>query len=139
MLIKLGSTHNFIKKKLATLLNCFIYLALEFQVLIADGGTVSCSGKCHSIKLSMADYQLDTPMYVISMGAIDIVLGVQWLTTLGTIEMNFQEIFMRFPSQGKVVELRGLKEKFPHMVSSYQMQKFLKKGIDGFVAHLCSL
>ena len=36
VLIDLGSTHNFINKKLATLLNCFIYLALEFQVLIVD-------------------------------------------------------------------------------------------------------
>ena len=60
-------------KKLATLLNCFIYPTPEFQVLIIDGGTVSCSGKCHSIKLSMGDYQLDTPMYAISMGATDIV------------------------------------------------------------------
>jgi hypothetical protein len=94
VLIDSGSTHNFINKKLATCLNCFIYPAPEFQVLIADGGTVSCSGKCHSIKLSMGDYQLDTPMYAISMGAADIVLGVQWLTTLGTIEMNFQELFM---------------------------------------------
>ena len=44
----------------------------------------------------MGDYQLDTPMYAISMGAADIVLGVQWFTTLGIIEMNFQELFMRF-------------------------------------------
>ena len=71
-----------------------MYPALVFQVLIADGGTISCSGKCHSIKSSMGDYQLDTPMYAISMGAADIVLGIQCLTTLGTIEMNFQKLFM---------------------------------------------
>ena len=61
----------------------------------------------------MGDYQLDTPIYVISMGAKNIFLGVQWLTTLGTTEMNFQELFMQFKSKGKVVELRGLKEKSP--------------------------
>ena len=60
-------------------------------------------------------------MYVISMGAMDIVLGVQWLTTLGKIEMNFQELFMQFKSKGKLVELRGLEEKSPQMVSSHQM------------------
>ena len=96
ILIDLGSTHNFINKKLATLLNSFNNLNPKFQILITYGGTFSCSRKCHSIKLSMGDYQLDTPMYVISMGAADIILGVQWLTTLGTIEMNFQELFMRF-------------------------------------------
>ena len=30
VLIELGSTHNFINKKLETLLNCFIYLVPEF-------------------------------------------------------------------------------------------------------------
>ena len=44
----------------------------------------------------MGDYQLDTPMYAISMGAADIVLEVQWLTTLGIVKMKFQELFMRF-------------------------------------------
>ena len=73
VLIDSSSTHNFINKKLATLLNCFIYPTLEFYVLIVDGGTISYSRKCHSFKLSMGDYQLDTPMYVISMGAADIV------------------------------------------------------------------
>ena len=76
ILIDLGITHNFINKKLATCLNCFIYPAPEFQVLIADGGTVSCLGKCHSIKLSMGDYQLDTPMYAIYMDSTYITLGV---------------------------------------------------------------
>ena len=139
VLIDSGSTHNFINQKLATRLNCFIYPAPEFQVLIADGSIVSCSGKCHSIKLSMGDYQLDTPMYAISMGAVDIVLGVQWLTTLGTIKMNFQDLFMRFQSEGKTIELRGLKEKSPHIVSSHQMQTLLQKGANVFVAQLCSL
>jgi hypothetical protein len=106
---------------LATHLNCFIYLALEFQVLIADGGTISFLGKFHSIKIYMGDYHLDSPMYAISMGATNIILGVQWLTTLGTIEMNFQELFMRFQSEGNTIELRGLKEKSPLIVSSHQM------------------
>ena len=53
--------------------------------------------------------------------------------------MNFQELFMRFQSKGKVVELMGLKAKSPQMVTSHQMQKFLKKGVDGFVAKLCFL
>ena len=99
--------------------------------MIIDGGIVNCSGKCHSIKLSMGDYQLDTLMYVISMGVADIFLGVQWFTALGTTEMNFQELFMWFQSKGKVVELRGLKEKSPKMIISHQMKKLLKKGVDG--------
>jgi hypothetical protein len=45
VLIDSGSTHNFIHYKLAKHLNLFVYLVPEFQVMIADGGTINCSGK----------------------------------------------------------------------------------------------
>jgi hypothetical protein len=41
VLIDSGSTHNFIHYKLAKDLNCFVYPAPEFQVMIADGGTIN--------------------------------------------------------------------------------------------------
>ena len=45
VLIDSDSTHNFIHYKLAKDLNCFVYPAPEFQVMIANGGTINCSGK----------------------------------------------------------------------------------------------
>jgi hypothetical protein len=47
VLIDYGSTHNFIHYKLAKALNCFVYPVPEFEVMIADGGTINCSGKCN--------------------------------------------------------------------------------------------
>jgi hypothetical protein len=47
VLIDSGNTHNFIHYKLAKDLYCFVYPAPEFQVMIADGGTINCSGKCN--------------------------------------------------------------------------------------------
>ena len=76
MLIDCGSTHNFIHCKLAKALNCFIYPAPEFQVMIANGGTINCSGKCHKITLTMGEYVLNSPMLAIPMGGVDVVLGV---------------------------------------------------------------
>ena len=45
VLIDYGSTHNFIHYKLAKALNCFVYLAPEFQVMIVDEATINCLGK----------------------------------------------------------------------------------------------
>ena len=53
VLIDSGSTHNFIHCKIAKELNFFLYLAPECQVMVASGGTINCSRKCHNIKLSM--------------------------------------------------------------------------------------
>jgi hypothetical protein len=139
MLIDSGSTHNFINCKLAKLLNCFVFPAPEFQVMIANGGTINCSGKCHSIKLNMGEYLLDSPMIAIQMGGVDVVLGVQWLQSLGIMALNFQELFMRFSSKGKEIELRGIQGKPSKVISSNNMTKLLKNGHHGVIAQLCSL
>jgi hypothetical protein len=126
VLIDSGSTHNFINYKLAKLLNCFVFLASEFQVMIANGGTINCSGKCHDIKLNMGEYLLDSPMMEIQMGGV--VLGVQWLQSLGIVALNFQDLFMRFSSQGKEIELGGIQGKPSKVISSNQPDKITQKG-----------
>ena len=127
VLIDSGSTHNFIHCKVAKELNCFLYPAPECQVMVANGGTINCSGKCHNIKLTMGEYVLNSPMLSIPMGGADVVLGVQWLQSLGTVAFNFQELFLKFFSEGKEVELRGIAGKPGKIKSSNVMTKILKK------------
>jgi len=71
-----SNTHNFINYNLSSLLDCFIYLAPKLHVMIIDGDTINCAGKCHSIKLNMEEYLLENPMIAIQMGGVDVVLGV---------------------------------------------------------------
>ena len=68
---------------------------LEFQVMIADGGTMNCSRKCNNMNLTMGEYVMNSLMISIPMGGADVVLGIQWLQSLGTMAFNFQEIFIR--------------------------------------------
>jgi hypothetical protein len=76
VLIDSGSTHNFIHYKLSKALNFFVYLALEFQVMIADGGTINFSGKCNKINLTMGEYVMNIPMIAIPIGGADLVLRI---------------------------------------------------------------
>ena len=89
VLIDSGSTHNFINQSMAWSLHIFIHPINNFQVLIANGGTMNCGGRCENVKLQMGDYHLKTRMFAIDMGGCDIVLGVEWLRTLGPISMEF--------------------------------------------------
>jgi hypothetical protein len=102
----IGITHNIIHCKLAKDLNLFIYPAPEFQVMIANGGTINFLGKYLNIKLNMGEYVINSPMISIPMGGVDIVLGVQWLQSLGTMDFNFQELFLNVSLEGKEFELR---------------------------------
>ena len=101
MLIDFGSTHNFIHCKLAKVLNCFVYPAPEFQVMIAHGGTINYSGKCHNINIFVGEYVLNSAIIAIPMGGVDVVLGVQCLQSLGTMDFHFQKKFMKFSWEGK--------------------------------------
>jgi hypothetical protein len=139
VLIDYGSTHNFIHYKLAKSLNCFIYPAPEFQVMIANGGTINFSRKCHKINLTMGEYVMNIPMISIPMGGADVVLRVKWLQSLGIMTFNFQELFMKFSLEGKEIELRGITGKPSKEISSNGMKKLLKKGNHGVISQLCSL
>ena len=87
----------------------------------------------------MGEYVLTSPTLSITMGGADVVLGVQWLQSLGTVAFNFQELFLKFFSEGKEVELRGIEGKPGRIISYNVMTKLLKKEQQGIIAQLCSL
>ena len=87
----------------------------------------------------MGEYVMNSPMIAIPMGGADVVLGIQWLQSLGTMAFNFQELFMKFSLEGKEIELRGITGKPGKVISSNGMTKLLKKGHQGIIAKICSL
>ena len=139
MLIDSSSTHNFIHCKVAKELNCFLYPAPECQVMVSNGGTINYSRKCHNIKLTMGEYVLNIPMLSIPMGGVDVVLGVKWLQSMGTIAFNFQELFLKLFSKRKEVELWCISGKPIMIIISNVMTKLLKKEQQVVIAQLFSL
>eukprot|EP00253_Pinus_taeda_P023718 PITA_23718 len=83
VLIDSGSTHNFIHQKVAEVIHCFVRAVSNFQVRIADGGTVKCEGRCENVKLQMGDYQLKTHMFAIHMGVVTLSLVLNGSALLG--------------------------------------------------------
>ena len=65
--------------------------------------------------------------FSIPMVGVDVVLGVQWLKSLGKVSFNFQELFLKFFLEGKEVELRGIAGKLGKIISSNFMINLLKK------------
>eukprot|EP00253_Pinus_taeda_P001660 PITA_01660 len=113
VLIDSGSTRNFIHQKVSEVVHCFVRAVSNFQVQIADGGTMKCEGCYENVKFQMGDYQLKTHMFAIHMGGCDIVLGADWLRTLGPITMDFQELYMSSKQNNYTHTLRGLQAGAP--------------------------
>ena len=51
---------------------------------------MKCGGRCENVKLQIGDYHLNTHMFAIEMRGCDIMLGVEWICTLGSITMDFK-------------------------------------------------
>jgi len=134
-----NNTHNFINRSKEEFLCIFIHLINKFQVLITNGGMMKCGGCCENVKIQMGDYHLKTHMFFIDMGVCDIVLGAEWIHTLEPITIDFQELYMSFVKDCHTYLLQGIKANPPKIISSYRMEKILKKGHAGIISHLHAL
>jgi hypothetical protein len=94
ILVDSGSTHNFIHHRISQETHCYIHVVNNFQIMIANGGSMKCGGCCKNVCLQINDYHLKSHMFSIDMGGCDIVLGVDWLRTLGPILMDFKNLTM---------------------------------------------
>jgi hypothetical protein len=96
ILVDNGSTHNLIHHCISQETNFYIHAVNNFQIMIANGGSMKCGGCCENVRLQIVNYHLKSHMFSIEMGGCDIVLGDEWLHTLGPILMDFKELTMQF-------------------------------------------
>jgi hypothetical protein len=136
ILVDSGSTHNFIHRRIAQETHFYIHVVNNFQIMIANGGSMKHGGRCENVRLQIGDYHLKYPMFSIDMGGCDIVLGADWLRTLGPILMDFKELTMQFDQEGHQYKFQGITTSSPEIISSHCMENLLKKGHSGVIAQL---
>ncbi|XP_075104752.1 uncharacterized protein LOC142178871 [Nicotiana tabacum] len=69
---------------------------------------------------------------VLPIGSCDVVLGIQWLSKLGDIQIKFEKLYMKFVYQGKQVALQGIQPSFKTVdakafnnITAYDAQIFM--------------
>jgi len=136
ILVDSGSTHNFIHRCIAQETHCYIHVVNNFQIMISNGVSMKCGGHCENVHLQIGDYHLKSHMFAIGMGGCDIVLGAEWLRTLGPILMDFHNLTMQFDQGGHKYKFQGITAGSPEVISSHRMEKLLKKGHSGVIDQL---
>jgi hypothetical protein len=51
ILVDSGITHNFIHRCIAQETHCYIHVVNNFQIMIANGGSMKCGGRCENVHL----------------------------------------------------------------------------------------
>jgi hypothetical protein len=87
--------------------------------MIANGGSMKCGRDCENVHIQIGKYYLKYHMFSIDMGGCDIVLGVEWLRTLGPILVDFKKLTMQFHQEGQKYQFQGFKTSSPEIISSH--------------------
>ncbi|GJZ88094.1 transposon ty3-G gag-pol polyprotein [Tanacetum coccineum] len=109
VLIDGGSTHNFVDQALVDRFGLVVERDTPFKVVVANREHVSCTGRVRNLTITIQGYVISTDFFVLPVAACPIVLGVQWLKTLGPVEIDYNQLTIGFNMAGSSHKLQGLK------------------------------
>lgn len=78
------------------------------KVTVADGESLGTRGICENVGWLCQGVEFQNDFMVLPLKGCDLVLGVQWLVSLGPIIWNFEALTMKFQYHGDCCELKGL-------------------------------
>ena len=124
-----GGTQKFIDTSLVSRWALQIEEFEGFDVVLADGHTVECLDIVSDLEIKLGNYTVRDTFYVVDLYDTDVVLGVQWMITLGNITTNYQTLEMGFRDcDEKKVVLRGVSTGAPRTVSTKRMERISRHG-----------
>ena len=107
ILVDSGTTHNFLDINMAKRLGCKIRKTCPLFVTVAGGRKLISVSECKGFTWKIEREKLCVYAMLLPLGGRDMVLGMQWLSTLGDIKCNLKELRMEFMYNGSKVALRG--------------------------------
>ena len=107
VLIDTGSTHNILQPRIATHLNLPLQPILNFSVMVRNGSHIQCDGLCSEVHINLQGHTFGIPFYLFPIAGVDVVLGMEWLQSLGTIIAEFSIPSITFTYNNQEITLTG--------------------------------
>jgi hypothetical protein len=128
VLIDGGASHNFIDAALLKRRHIPTVEFEGFKVEVAGGSTMPCDRYISGLKLTLGRHELTQDVYVMDLPDTNIILGVQWLSTLGPITTNYKTMEMSFTEEGgRKVVLRGMTGNAAKVVTAKRMEAIFRR------------
>ncbi|VFQ71975.1 unnamed protein product, partial [Cuscuta campestris] len=107
VLVDGGSTHNFVHPKTAEKLRLALTDIDPFRVYVGNGDSLICRSRCNQVSMRVQNHMFTVDLFVLAVHGHDIVLGVQWLRSLGKITHDYSKMTMEFLWHDQPVLLCG--------------------------------
>jgi hypothetical protein len=125
VLVDSGSSHNILQPRVAEFLGLPMVEIPSFSVVVGNGQTITCSGFCESVLVRLAEQVFHIPFFILPIHGADLVLGVQWLQTLGSFLSDYSIPSIQFTHNNKPITLIGSPPSPPIMSTYSQFCRFL--------------
>ncbi|KAL6316337.1 hypothetical protein AAG906_017972 [Vitis piasezkii] len=106
------------------------------SVKVANGQAIHSEGVVQQVPLHMQGNLYTIDFYILTLGGCDIVLGVQWLQTLGPILWDFSRLQMEFSVWDKPRKLQGMSPTGISLVEGEKFGKVSRQNKRGLVIQL---
>ncbi|XP_038904367.1 uncharacterized protein LOC120090724 [Benincasa hispida] len=107
ILVDCEATHNFISESPANHLQLNITDTTNYGVVLGSGTTMQGKGVCKNVKMRLGDWRVCDSFQLLELGNADVILGMQWLHSLGKIEVDWWNLTMTFVHEGQKITLQG--------------------------------
>ncbi|RWV77124.1 hypothetical protein GW17_00062094, partial [Ensete ventricosum] len=107
-----------------------------FNVKVTDSRILKCDQRCPWVKLLLQDQEIIADFFLLPIDDFEVMLEIEWLTTIGDISWNFPKLIMKFYYKGRHVTLRGKRGSYISTVSTQRIEKVLHKTYGGFLMYI---
>ncbi|GKA11996.1 reverse transcriptase [Tanacetum coccineum] len=123
ILVDGGSTHNFLDLEVSRELGCQLKNTCPLAVTIGGGRQLISNSECKGFEWQLQGETLAADMMILPLGGCELVLGIQWLSTLGDIKCNFKLLRMEFNYNKRRMVLRDTPKAFVHWMEGNKQDK----------------
>nr|GEW60586.1 retrovirus-related Pol polyprotein from transposon 17.6 [Tanacetum cinerariifolium] len=114
ILVDYDGIHNFLDIHTAKKLRCRLDNTTLMQVSVANGQRMMSTFVCYDFKWSFQNEVFTSDVMLLPLGGCKMLLGIQWLATLGDIRCNLKKLIMKFNHKGRQLVLTGITNTHVH-------------------------
>ncbi|KAA0047644.1 Ty3/gypsy retrotransposon protein [Cucumis melo var. makuwa] len=133
ILIDCGATHNFISEKLVESLQLPVKETGHYGVILGSGTAVQGKGICENVEIQLSNWKVKEEFLPLELGGVDVVLGMQWLHSLGITVVDWKNLTLTFSSEGKQISIKGDPSLTKSRISLKSMIKTWVEQDEGFL------
>ena len=105
-------------------------------VTVAEGSRLHCQCMCKNFEWKLQEATFTTNMLLILLRSCDVILGVQWLSTLGVVKWDFKNLKMEFSYKRRVHAVRGIRQEIK-LVTKDKLSKTMAHLVQMCMLQVC--